>query len=230
MESHATQSALYNFIGWADKNRKQLIIAVAALALIVIVVLGKSAYSERQEKNASEALSELRPAQISPNSPGTIPSQDYLRLADANIKTSAGERALLLGGGALFAEGKYPEALSQFEKFLVEYPDSPLRPEATIGAAASLDAQGKIVEATARYKEVSDRFGGSPSAIQSKFALARLYEAQGKPELALKFYEDVQKEDPSGSVGGYYAKLCVANLMVKSPALKLQGASSPAIP
>lgn len=230
MDSHATQSALYNFIGWADKNKKQLIVAVAAIALIVIIVLGKSAYSDSQEKKASEALSELRPPQTSPNSPGSIPSQEYLRLADVNAKTSASERALLLAGGALFAESKYTEAFSRFEKFISEHSDSPLRAEATIGAAASLDAQGKIAEATTRYKEVTDRFAGSPSAMQAKFALARLYEAQGKPDLALKFYEDVQKEDPQGSLGGYYAKVCAANLILKNPNLKSQGISTPKQP
>ena len=47
---------------------------------------------------------------------------------------------------------------------------------------------------------------------------------------ALKFYEDVQKEDPQGSLGGFYAKLCVANLMLKNPGVKNQGISTPAIP
>ena len=230
MESHATQSALYNFIGWADANRKRLIGLVIALAVVAAIVAFIIYRGNASEAAASEALSDLRPIQVSPTSPGIVPAQEYLRLADANAKTSAGERALLLAGGALFAEGRYPEAFSQFEKFIVEHPDSAQRAEAALGAAASLDAQGKIAEAITRYKAVTDRYPGSPSEIQAKFSLARLYEVQNKPDLALKFYEEVQKEDPQGSVGSFYAKLSMANLMLKNPGLKTPGISAPPIP
>ena len=230
MESHATQSAFYNFIGWVDKNKKLLIAAVAAIALILILVKSYLSYQEAREIKTGEALSDLRPIQVSPTTPGVVPAQEYLRLAGAGEKTGAGERALLLGGGALFTEGKYAEAFSQFEKLIAEHPGSALRAEAALGAAASLDAQGKIADATTRYKEVTDRFAGSPSAIQAKFALARLYEAQNKPDLALKLYEEVQKQDAQGSVGAFYSKVCAANLILKNPSLKSQAISPPAVP
>ncbi len=230
MDSHATQSAFYNFIGWADANRKRLIVFAIALAVVAAIVAFIIYRRNAGATAASEALSDLRPIQVSPTTPGFVPAQEYLRLADASAKTIAGERALLLAGGALFTEGRYAEAFSQFEKLIAEYPDSALRAEAALGAAASLDAQGKIAEATTRYKAVTDRFAGSPSAIQAKFALARLYEGQNKPDLALKLYEEVEKQDQQGSIGAFYSKVCAANLILKNPSLKSPGISSPAVP
>ena len=230
MDSHATQSAFYNFIGWADANRKRLIVFAIVLATVAAIIAFIIYRGNANANAASEALSDLRPTQVSPVTPSFVPAQEYLRLADANAKTSGGERALLLAGGALFTEGKYAEAFRQFEKFLAEYPGSALLAEAGLGAAASLDAQGKIAEATTRYKAVTDRFAGSPAAIQAKFSLARLYEAQNKPDLALKLYEEVQKQDAQGSIGAFYSKVCAASLILKNPSLKSPGISSPAVP
>jgi len=221
MESNttqATQSALYNFLGWADVNKKRIATFLAAIAIVGIVAAFFVWRSGQREAEASEALSELRAVQIAPNVQA-VPASEYLRVAEANANTVAGTRALLMCAGALFNEGKFAEAFQQFDRFTKEHSESAMRPEATLGAAASLDAQGKIPEATASYKEVMDRFPNSPSATQAKFAIARLYEAQNKPDLAIKLYMELGRDENLGSIS-LRSQVRVADIVQKNPALR----------
>src|SRR5208282_4455362 len=130
-----------------------------------------------------------------------IPAEAYLRVAATYAGSRAGARALLVAASGLFVEGKYDEARTQFERFTREYSDSPFRGEALLGIAACLDAQSKTNEAATAYKDLIDRRPTDYVLPQARFALARLYEAQNKPELARNLLEEVERNNPYGSLG-----------------------------
>ena len=96
---------------------------------------------------------------------------------------------------------RYQEAQAQFERFVREYPNSPFRPQALLGIAASLDAQGKADQAITAYKELTSRYQSESIVTQAKFNLACLYEGQQKLELARDLFAEVEREDRMGSYG-----------------------------
>lgn len=75
---------------------------------------------------------------IAPVMPHTRPAAFHRKkdLPTNNITTSAsasaGERNLYEQSAVLFAEGKHQEALDGFNRFLKEYPSSPLAPDASL--------------------------------------------------------------------------------------------------
>jgi tetratricopeptide (TPR) repeat protein len=73
--------------------------------------------------------------------------------------------------------------------------------QALLGVAACLEAEGKTEQALTAYKDLVTRHAKESVIPQAKFALARLYEAQGKPELARDLFEQVEHDNPYGSLG-----------------------------
>ncbi len=139
-------------------------------------------------------------------------------LAARYQNSGAGARALLLAAGSLFADGKYPEAQAQFEKFTRQYHDSPFLGEALLGVAACLDAQGKTDAALTAYKDLVNRHSGENVVPQAKFALGRIYVAQNKPELARDEFAEVERQDRFGSLGNE-AGMQIEELIAKYPKL-----------
>jgi TolA-binding protein len=122
-----------------------------------------------------------------------------LKIAEQFPNTSAGERALLLAGSALFAQGKYQEAQAQLNKFVQAKPQSSFAPTAAYGVAAALEAQNKPDEALAAYQNLSVRYPSSSVLDDAKLAIARIQEAKNQPELALATYEEMLKPGGMGS-------------------------------
>lgn len=223
MESEAVQTQsfdIFNVLAWAHTNRKRLgMVAggVAAVAAIVGFVVWKGKHYEAM---ANGALSELKPPAVMAGSePKGIAPEAFVTVADAYPGSSASLRASLLAGAAFFESGKFDAAQAQFEKFLRDCGDSPLRPQGMIGVAASLDGAGKADQAVAKYKELIDRHPTDPTMPQAKSALARLYVAQNKPDLAMKLYEDLMKNRNNDS-WTEEAGILAGELLEKHPELK----------
>jgi len=185
---------------WFEANKKQ-----AAWGAGIVVVVGFAVFyyvwsQGAKEVKAAEALSQVTAAGLFAGSGRATPA-DYLNVADAHPGTPAAGQAMLLAGGALFAEGKFAEAQTQFQRFNREYPGNPFTSQALLGIATCLDAQGKAEEAARAYKEAVDRYPSANTASQAKFGLARNYEAQGKLDQARTLYEEISKAEPYSFVG-----------------------------
>ncbi|MDB6129348.1 MAG: Tetratricopeptide 2 repeat protein [Verrucomicrobiales bacterium] len=191
MESSESDD-LFHFIEWANKNLKVILYIVGALAGIAAVIAFLNWKKGQNELAANDAVFALPALLVGPGG-ATANSKDYLKVADQHSSTQAGERALLLGAGLLFTEGKYPDAQAAFQKFLSEHGDSSFRSEADFGVAAALEAQGKTNEAMARYEEVGNRYLNEASGIQSKLNFGRMAENARNYDKALKAYTDVGK-------------------------------------
>ena len=206
MESDITESALlYKLWAWGDKNRKQLLWALLTVVVVGLGVAFWLAHSNEKQNDANDALSKLLNRAASPTAAEASP-EALLKISSDYSDTDAGQRALLLAAGDFFANGKYDQALAQFQKFQQQYSSSPLISQAALGVAACYDAQGKTNDAASAYQGVADRYPGDNVASQAKLALARLFEAQGKYKEAHSTLEELSR-GVSGTIGQEAAML-----------------------
>jgi len=194
MHSETSDSAwFYEALAWLELNRKQVLIGIG---VVLLLIAGGYVYSwkrDQTEFEASRALLALKALPSGQDAQAGAPGSEFLKVAQQYPSTSAGERALLLAAGSFFAEGKYQEAQAQFEKFSSDFGSSSFVPIAALGKAASLDALDKTDAAMAAYQNVVSRFPTDPATGRAKLALASLYEAKHQPEEALRLYNDLDK-------------------------------------
>ena len=222
MDATIAQSAWWlQAYAWVDARKKPLLWAGGLFLLVGIVIAYYFWNRAEKEVAASEALSAASAAQAQPGR--TEKADGYLKVAAEFPGTSGAAQALLRAGAVLFAESKFAEAQTQFERFLRDHRENPLASQAMFGVAACLEAQGKTAEAVERYKLLIERRSGESVIPQAKLALAGLYEKQQKPEAARNLYEDVARTSPFSSLGSQ-AALRLEALLEKHPAL----ASAPA--
>jgi TolA-binding protein len=218
----AQQDTLFKLWGWFETNKKQLGWGSAIAVVVGFGIFIFVSHQTQKEVDASEAVAKIS---MVPHNPALDPSliagetaQAYLHAAGQYPDSTAAGRALLLAAGNLFEAGKYPEALTQFRKFIGEHHDSQFMGEALLGIASCLDAQGKTSDAVTAYKDLIDHHPGASVVPFAKFALAGLYAAQNKPELARGLYEDVERSAGYGSLGPE-AGMRLEELMLKFPSL-----------
>ena len=218
MEPEVVQLPLWQQAwGWFEANKRQTFLGAGGLAVVALIIALFLYHQNETDIAASEALSNVAAPPVAGAARGDT-ADAYLKVAAAYPNSRAGARALLLAGGSLFVEGKYPEAKTQFERFIREHRDSHFIGEALLGVAATLDAQGNSSGAITAYKELIDRHSADPVLPQARFALARLYEAQNQPEQARKLFEEVERSNPYGSLGSE-AGMRLEELKIKYPSL-----------
>jgi len=218
MESNVAQLPLQDRLWtWFESNRKQVLwgaLVVVGGGLVVWFLMWRH---DENELAASNALSTVAAGMLGAAGRADA-AEGYLAVAAKYPGSQAGARAQLLAAGSLFAEGKFPEARAQFEKFTHDYNGSQLMGEALLGIAASFDAEGKTDQAVTAYRDLIERHPGEAVIPQAKFALGRLYEAQNKPEQARTQFEEVARLEPYGSFGDE-ARMRIEDLNARFPKL-----------
>jgi predicted negative regulator of RcsB-dependent stress response len=201
MQPVTTDSAkLYEFLAWLELNKKRVVAVIGAALLLFLVVYIYLHYREQNELAASRALLALRPPpQEGGPAPSTSPT-DLLKVASEYGSTSAGERALLLAAGNLYAEGRYADAQKQFELFRQSHSGSPLAPIAAFGIASSLDALDQVDAALGAYQSVVNQFPDDAVAARSRLAMAVLHETKNQNEQAYRIYDELSKQAGAGDV------------------------------
>lgn len=189
----AESSGSLTMLTWLEVNKKNLLMTVVVLAVAGAATGLFWHFRSQKELAASVALMQLtRPLGAAAGESVAKPS-DYLAVADNYPGTGAAERALLLGAGQLFSEGKYVAARTKFEQFASTYPASELLPTARLGSAAASDALDELDRAMQGYQAVITNYPNDLVAIQAKLALALVYEAKMQPANALKIYDELIK-------------------------------------
>jgi predicted negative regulator of RcsB-dependent stress response len=195
MSPETTESTgLYEFLAWAEANKKRLMLAAVAVLAAIVALIVYSYFRDRREAQASESLLALRALPSASTGAKAASPQEFLRVADDYASTSAGERALLLAAGNLFTDGNYAEAQAQFEKFKTSFGSSPLVSIAALGVASSLDAQDKVDAALAAYQDVAINYPDDPVAAHAKLAMASIYETKKQPEQELKVLDELSSK------------------------------------
>jgi len=219
MESDVAHLSLaHQAWAWFEVNKKPAIVGAVVILFAGAAVSFYFYQRGETEQAAAEALSAAAVPQMGGARIGADPAAAYLKVASEYAGTSAAGRALLLGAGGLFTEGKYTEAKAQFDRFTREYANSPLTGEALLGSAACLDAMGNTNQAVMAYGNLVRQHPGENVVSQARFALGRLYEAQNDPDKARTEFEEVARANPYGSLGSE-AGMRVEELNLKYPKL-----------
>jgi tetratricopeptide (TPR) repeat protein len=232
MESDVAQSvSLLKLWGWFEQNKKQITWGVAIVAVVGLTIWFVVLRQAEKEVNAGEAVSAVAVAHTlaGPGEPTDVAAA-YLKVAGEYPNSVAGARALLLGAGNLFIEGKYDEAKARFQNLSLEHRDNPFVAQAQFGLAACYDAQGDSANAITAYKRLIDQHSSEALIPEAKFALANLYARQNTEAAAAQartYYLDVERSLSFSSLGAE-AGMRVEELQAKYPSLAPKPAASPA--
>jgi predicted negative regulator of RcsB-dependent stress response len=188
MDAEISQSEQWlRFVAWVEDNWRR-VAAVASVLIGVGIIIAFVVWQGGQKQlQASTALSQVLAAPVAPSSAA------LLAVAEEHGGTEASHRAMLLAAGALFTEGRFAEAQTQFERVLAEQAGGVGTPQARFGVAACKQSQGQVEAAIADYKSIVDNPASGAVIPQARYALGGLYVKQGQPELARVQYEALSK-------------------------------------
>ncbi|HTA29926.1 MAG TPA: tetratricopeptide repeat protein [Candidatus Cybelea sp.] len=227
-----TTDRYLNTVQWLHDRRKPLLVGSAVVA---VLCLAWAFWAWKNAKNEADANTQFfaAPLESSMRSMALSP-EPLLEVSREYPNTAAGEHAQVLAAEELFTQGKFPEALRQFNEFVDTYPDSALIPQAKLGVAASLEAQGKATEAIAKYREIIGIYPTEMSIISpAKLTLARLYEETGQLQQALSAYAELARvlnqnpQDPWASEARERAQLLASQHPELMKALTSAAQSAP---
>ncbi|HEV2330017.1 MAG TPA: tetratricopeptide repeat protein [Verrucomicrobiae bacterium] len=183
-----------------EANKNRIIVVTGIVLAAICIILFISWHRQQNQIDAGDAVTQTL-ISVPPNSDPSRISSSYLDIADSYSGTAAGERALLQGATALFAQGKYSEAQGNFQRYLDDHPDDQFSGIAALGVARSLEAEGKINDAMGQYQHVITDSADEQSVNQARFSLARLNLQQGHYTDAFQGFQQVMQADPYGSLG-----------------------------
>lgn len=202
----APTEILFKLWPWLEANARALIAVAAAIVIVCGISYFVSASHAQREITAGDALTQLM---LSPSTSVGQSADELLKMAAQYNGTQAAQRAQLQGSASLFAAGRYPEAQTQFQKFVTDNASGSLLPTALLGVGASLEAQGKLTEAAAAYQKVARAGAATASALSAYCALGRIAESQGKLNEAAS---DYQAAAQAGSAGGTLTQSAIFSL------------------
>jgi len=202
MDAEISQSEQWlRFVAWLEDNWRR-VAGIGSLVIGVgIVVAFVMWQGGEKQRTASEELSLVLA------SPERASAAALLIVANDHAGTEGGNRALLLAAAALYTEGQFEQAQSEFERFLSGQPADSTIPEARLGVAACKEAQGQADGAISDYLSIVGNPASGNVIAQARFALGNLYVQQGQPDLARVQYEELAKNPGSSLAAEAQARL-----------------------
>lgn len=199
-ENHAKESKGVN--AFVQRNGKLIIILSVAVIVVVGLILLFKANNEKNTTNASKALArieeyylkgEYENALYGNDTLPTIRGEKIIGLVDIVNEygsTTAGKRAALYAGEALFVLGKYPEAKGYYEKAIQANIDI-IKVGGLAGSAACNERDGKIKEAASEYQKASELITEDALKMRYLYFAALCYEKAGESDKAKDFYRNI---------------------------------------
>jgi predicted negative regulator of RcsB-dependent stress response len=179
------------WLAWVEVHKKQLVVGALVVSILCGGVVIQRWHRRESEREASAALLRVEMASAKdPRQRGPAASE-LQRVASEHAGTRAAVRAHILAAEALFRDGHFQEAKTEFDLVVGKAGDDSLAATAAFGAAASLEAMGKLDEALGAYQDVTLRHGTAGVASQARLALAGLHEQRGDAVQALRSYNEL---------------------------------------
>jgi tol-pal system protein YbgF len=120
---------------------------------------------------------------------------------------SAGEQSAYQGAKDLVLVNKdFSQAVTAFEAFIIDYPQSELLPNAHYWLGLVLYQQKQRKEARIAFLTVSEKFPESAKRADSLFKIGIIDEYLGELASAKDFYQQVLKQYPNSSAAGLAQK------------------------
>jgi len=189
-----------------DKNKKSILIAVAAIVVIIIGIFAYKSYiAAPREEKASTALGKgqeyfnMEQFDKALNGDGAG-YNGFIKIASDYSSTDAGNLANLYAGLCYANMGKWNEAVTYLDKFDAEGDQmvSPAAMAALGDAYANTNQVDKAIDAfnKAADKADSKAANGKNNSLSPTFRLKAgiLKESQNKKDEALKIYQDIKKK------------------------------------
>ncbi|PKH03466.1 tol-pal system protein YbgF [Psychromonas sp. MB-3u-54] len=121
--------------------------------------------------------------------------------------TSAGEQSAYQAAKDLVLVNKdFNQAITAFEAFIIDYPQSELLPNSHYWLGLVLYQQKKRKEARVAFLTVSEKFPQSAKRADSLFKIGIIDEYLGELASAKDFYQKVLKEYPNSTAAGLAQK------------------------
>jgi TolA-binding protein len=220
MESQdAAATFFYKLWPQLEANKNKIITGAVIVGAAVVIFCFVSWHREQNQIAAGEAMTQNL-ISVVPNADPKQVATSYLSVADDYPNTPAGERSLLQGAAALFAQGRYTDAQSYFQRFLDGHPDSELSAQAALGVAKCQEAEGKLNDAAGAYQHVINDFADGLSVNNARFSLAQIEMQNGHLTDAFRDFQQVYQADPYGSMGmeaAQYAMQIKSKVPTSSP-------------
>ena len=176
-------------------RQKQQVFVGGVIGIVALVVVINLVNSSQQDAriDAETMLGDVLVAE------GNAQDDTAVSLCEQLIEQYAGTPAaaqgLVLLGNRYFAQDRFDEALSMYERFLADYGKLEiLLFAAWSGVAATYEAQGRLLEAAQKYQEYADN---NPESYQSSLALmeaARCFALGGDEDAGRQVLERVTIE------------------------------------
>lgn len=212
--------ALSRAQGWADKNQKTLLTALAAVVIAGIGVLGYVAWRNNADTDARVALAEamvIEEARVMPPAPpagttndptlggqlpGTYPTEKakleaslpkFQAAAEQFPASDAGITARFHLAKNLVALGRFDEAIPHYEQVIANG-DTLIAKTARLGKAEAQLRSAKYDPAIATFKEFVDAKDPALPAEAMLMELGRAYKLAGKTEDARKTFTQITEQ------------------------------------
>jgi len=160
---------------------------------------------ESRQRNLYQMLDEQRSA----SSPATTsPAQIASTSADSSAvaANSDDKTAYQAAVDLVLNDKRYAQAITAFEAFVVDHPDSSYVPNAQYWLGQLLYKEEKRTEARAAFLVVTEQYPNSNKRADSLFKIGIIDEYSGKLNSAKVFYEKTVSEYPNSSAAGLAAK------------------------
>ena len=210
-----------------DIYRKPIIAGLVTLALIVVAVVGVTAWRKSADSNARTLLADAMavagapvvPATPGPNTPAPSPGsfgsekakleaalQKFMAAAAAHPSSEPGIAARYHAAAILATLGRHKEAEQRYRE-VIEKPGADLYgPMARLGLANTQAAAGQRDQAIAAYKELSARKDSDLPVDAILMQLARTYLQDGKTAEAQQTLRRIGDEFPQSPYASLAAK------------------------
>lgn len=202
---------------WAVEHRAKVIYGGVAVAVVLALILGISAYMSRSNAKANSALAKAMEVYDAPVVPAGTPAEpgrvmftssadraraahaEFEKIANEYSRTNAGAVAIYFAGltaqdlnDTATAERRLKEAVDKGDKDLAS-----LAKLALAGVYAASNRDGQAVEI---YKDLAEHPTNAVGKSTAQLKLAELYQ-KTQPQQATQLYQQIQKEDPTGAAG-----------------------------
>ena len=172
-----------------QENTKAIVAGIVAIFIIIagaLIFFGKkdaAKLAAAQDFTAATTIEELE--KVTADHPGTLGGGNAL-IATANLLASG-------------ADAKPEEAIAKLQKFLSEYSDHPLRPQAMFAVGMQQQALGKEGEARGIFEQILSEQPDSAVAPGALMRLGDLAWDDGDMEAARRHYEQIASQKYAGN-------------------------------
>lgn len=196
------QQNMVKGLEWAAKHKKQLILILGTVA-VVLVLFSTIMYSfKRAETTAAELVARAGAAYEKTISDSQNPKTgygavqaDYEKIFEEYANTAAGKMALVTYARICAEAGEYDKAYAYYSRALENLDNQAGMENMLLAAMGNMALMKKETD---KAKSFFQRIEKGPSTLmkdEARFALAQIYESENDMEASLKMYEKLLQSE-----------------------------------